>query len=167
MALEAADPDSTFAERQSLPSWVGPLLLVLSIPPLALVVAVSFEDGVTLESAVTVVAIALLVVGPIPLVRRSELQTEVRSDGVAFRFAPIHRSERVVPFDEIESVRLGERRAYQSGLRRTRWGWEYRPNSSEGVEIYRRDGPPIFLGSERPHELRTAIEEAMRRMGSE
>lgn len=153
-----------FEERQFLPSWFGPALVALSVPALLIAgVAVVEAEGVTLEAAGTVGLLTLIVLGPIPLLLRSALRTAVRDDGVYFRFSPFHRSDRRISFEEIESVRRGERRAYKFGLQRTRWGWEYRPNATEGVEIYRENGPSIFLGSERPHELREAIEAGMRR----
>ncbi|SDK20504.1 hypothetical protein [Natronorubrum texcoconense] len=158
----------TFEERQTLPSWFGPAVVVLSVPTLAVTVVVVFEaEGATRESLALGVLLALVVLGPLPLLFRSALRTEVRADGVFFRFSPFHLSDRHVPFEEIEDVRRSERRAYNFGLKRTRWGWEYRPNSTEGVEIYRAAGPAIFLGTERPHELREAIEAGMRRTGSE
>ncbi|WP_440769081.1 hypothetical protein [Natronorubrum sp. DTA28] len=156
--------ESTFEEHQSLPSWLGPALVALSVPALVVaLVAVLEAGGPTLRGAGLVVVIVVAVLGPIPLILRSTLRTTVRDDGVYFRFSPFHWSERYISFEEIEAVRRSERRAYQYGLRRTRWGWEYRPNASDGVEIHRTNGPAIFLGSERPHELRQAIEEGVRR----
>lgn len=156
--------EPTFEERQSPPSWLFPAVIVLSVPGLVVaLVAVLGTSGVTLESVGTAVVFAVTVLVPIPLVRRLALRTAVRDDGIYFRFSPIHRSDRRIPFSEIRDVRRAERRAFQYGLRRTRWGWEYRPNSSAGVEIRRTDGPAIFLGSERPHELRQAIEDGLRR----
>ncbi|WP_049925421.1 hypothetical protein [Halopiger goleimassiliensis] len=163
--MTAAKP--TYSESQSLPSWLPTALLVVSAPSLLLVAVVLVDEyGLTLQAEFYVTAVAVLVLGPIPLVHRAGLRTEVRDDGLWFRFVPIHRSDRHVPFESIERVRLAERRAFQYGIQRTRWGWEYRPNASEGVEVYRREGPPLFLGSERPHELRTTIETGMRRSTS-
>ncbi|GEM_PF-5441589 len=153
-----------FEERQSHPSWLGPAMLVLSLPTLVVVTVLTIDDtGTNGQSVVTLALIALLVLGPIPILVRAELRTTVRDDGIAVRYAPFHRTDRHIAFEELTDVRRAERRAYQYGIRRTRWGWEYRPNSSAGVECYRETGPPIFLGSERPHELRTAIENGMRR----
>ncbi|ELY38435.1 hypothetical protein [Natronorubrum tibetense] len=166
MAIERGPTgtDPTFEEHQSLPSWLGPALVALSIPALVVaLVAVLETGGPTLRAAGLVV---VAVMGPIPLILRSTLRTTVRDDGVYFRFTPFHWSERYISFEEIEAVRRSERRAYQYGLRRTRWGWEYRPNASDGVEIHRTNGPAIFLGSEQPHELRQAIESGMRRTRS-
>lgn len=160
--------EPTFEERQSLPSWLVPALVALSVPGLAFTAFVVLdEQGLTLESLATVALIAVIVLGPIPLIGRSTLHTAVRADGVYFRFRPFHRSDRRISFEAIERIERSERRAYQYGLRRTRWGWEYRPHASDGVEIYRTRGPAIFLGSERPHELWTAIEAELRRADRE
>ena len=164
-AATALEP--AFEERQSMPSWFGPALVALSVPALVVAAAAILDaEGVTGESVALLAVVAVLVLVPIPLFVRATLRTTVSDDGLVFRFTPFHRSDRTVRFDDIEEVRRSERRAYQYGLQRTRWGWEYRPNSTVGVEIYRENGPPIFLGSERPHELRTAIEEGLRRRQS-
>ena len=156
-----ATDDPAFDERQSLPSWLGPALVALSLPAIPIAaVAVLDAEGPTLEA---IALVAASVLAPISLVLRSTLRTTVREDGVYVRFSPIHRSDRRIAFDEIRDVRRSDRRAYQYGIRRTRWGWEYRPNASEGVEIYREEGSNVFLGSERPRELRTAIETGIRR----
>lgn len=160
----ATDDGPAFEERQSMPTWFGPALVAISVPGLLITaVAVVGTEGITVESIAIVASLAGFVLGPVPLLARARLRTTVRENGVAFRFSPFHRSERTVLFGEIEEIRGSERRAYQHGLRRTRWGWEYRPNAGEGVEIYRENGPPIFLGSERPYDLQAALEEGMRR----
>ncbi|QRV15345.1 hypothetical protein JMJ58_00095 [Haloterrigena salifodinae] len=160
-AIASAGP--IFEEHQSMPPWFGPALVALSAPALPVAAVVILDaEGVTGESVAILAAVAVLVLAPIPVFARARLRTTVREDGVAFRFSPFHRSERRVRFDEITDVRRSERGAYQYGLRRTRWGWEYRPNAREGVEIRRERGPAIFLGSERPRELLTAIETGLR-----
>ena len=167
---------TAFEERQSHPSWLGPVLLALAVPALVVTAVVVFDDtgtgtgtgvGVTPESIGTLLVVALAVLGPIPVLDRAELRTTVQDDGIAIRYVPFHRTERYVSFDDLTDVRRAQRRPYQYGIRRTRWGWEYRPNSSVGVECYRETGPPIFLGSERPHELQTAIEAGLRAGRSE
>jgi len=161
--MRAKPSASTFDERQTLPAWVRPVIIVLSIPPLVVTsIIVVGESGVTTGSIGVIAAVVAPSLGILPLLNRSELRTRVCDDGVYFRFRPFHRSWRSISFDEIDDVQRSERRAFQHGIRWTRWGWEYRPDASEGVEIYRAAGRPIFLGSERPSELRLAIEEGMR-----
>ncbi len=163
MADAAGSRDLAFEECQTFPSWMGPALIALSLPALLVTPILIFADeGVTLESTAIVVATVVIVVAPLPFLLRSTLHTEVREDGVYFRYWPFHRSYRHVPFSAIQDVRREERRSYSYGLRWTRSGWEYAPDSSEGIRIYRENSKPIFLGSERPHDLLTAIESGRR-----
>ena len=83
----------TFEERQTLPSWFGPAVVALSVPTLVVTVVVVFEtEGATRESLALGVLLALVVLGPLPLLFRSALRTEIRDDGVFFRFSPFHLS---------------------------------------------------------------------------
>jgi len=154
---------TAFEERQSHPNWLLPAVIAVSVPAVVATAAVTVgEAGLTADAVWTVTIVVVLVVAPIPLLARSELRTTVGDEGICFRYTPFHRRDRCIRFDELTAVRRGERRDYQFGLRRTRWGWEYRPNASEGVELVREDGPRIFIGSERPYELLSAIEERRR-----
>ena len=64
---------------------------------LAITVVVVFETaGVTRESLATVGLIALIVLGPLPLLFRSALRTQVRDNGITVRFRPFHRYDRHV-----------------------------------------------------------------------
>lgn len=152
-----------FDERQTLPSWMGPAILVLAVPgPLLATAAVVGEQGLTRSSLALIAAVVALTVVPFPLLLRSVMRTQVTGDGLRIRYWPFHLSPRTVPFDEIDDVRVESRRSYQYGIRRTRAGWEYTPNSREGVETVRREQKPVFVGSDRPHELATAIREGLR-----
>ncbi|WP_276254063.1 hypothetical protein [Halomontanus rarus] len=161
MVEDRTRTDVRFEERQTLPSWMGPALLVLSIPgPLLASIAVVGEQGVTRRSIAVVALVAALAVLPIGLLR-SAMRTRVTDDGLEIRYWPFHRTPRTIPFEELEDVRVERRRSYQYGIRWTRAGWEYTPNSRDGVELTRRGQKPVFVGSDRPHELATAIREAL------
>ncbi|MCU4740349.1 hypothetical protein [Natronoglomus mannanivorans] len=155
--------DVRFAERQTFPSWMGPALLVLAVPgPLLAIAAVVGEQGLTRNSLSLVAVVVALTVAPLPLLLRSAMQTQVTDDGLQIQYWPFHRSPRAVPFDEIDDVRVESRRSYQYGIRWTRTGWEYTPNSRDGVAVTRQEQKPVFVGSDRPHELAMAIREGLR-----
>lgn len=150
-----------FDERQTLPSWMGPALLVLAIPgPLLAVIVVVGEQGVTRSSIAVIALVVALTVLPIGLLR-SVMRTRVTDDGLEIRYWPFHPTPRTISFEELEDVRVTRRRSYQYGIRWTRSGWEYTPNSREGVELTRRGQKSVFVGSGRPHELATAIREGL------
>lgn len=161
MVEDRTRTDVRFDERQTLPSWMGPALLVLTIPgPLLASIAVVGEQGVTRSSIAVIALVVALAVLPIGLLR-SAMRTRVTDDGLEIRYWPFHPTPRTIPFEAIDDVRVERRRSYQYGIRWTRSGWEYTPNSREGVELARRGQKSVFVGSDRPHELATAIREEL------
>jgi len=95
---------------------------------------------------------------------RLQLVTEVRSDGVYVRFAPLQRSFRSIPFAEIEIVTRERYSAVDYGG----WHWGvrvgpsgddavYRISGVDGVQLRLADGTRVFIGSQRPEELRDTI----------
>ena len=93
------------------------------------------------------------------------LVTEVRSDGVYVRLAPIERAFRRLEFGAIDSVRVVEYSptTYQGwhwGLHRTSTGHlVYRLRGNRGVEITRQDGTRWFVGLSRPDELCASVDQ--------
>ena len=149
----ATDDGPAFEEHQSMPSWFGPALVAVSVPTLLLtVVVIVSPEGMTAESVAISALLAVLVLGPIPLLARATLRTTVREGHIAFRLAPFHRSERTIrsersrKFDRASVVPTSTEFAERGGV-------EYRPNANEGIECYRENGPPIVLGSDRPSDL--------------
>lgn len=95
------------------------------------------------------------------------LVTEVRDDGVYVKFGPLHRSFHRIPWENVDAVTATtyEPAAYGG------WGWgirvsptgakkAYRISGDDGVEIRRTDGRDLFVGTNRPDELVTAVEGA-------
>jgi hypothetical protein len=96
-----------------------------------------------------------------------ELVTEVRTNGVYVRLAPIQRSFRRIDSEVIDEVRTAEYSAstyggWHWGLRTAPGGnTVYRLRGRRGVELVESDGTKTFIGSQQPDELRAAIERAM------
>lgn len=92
---------------------------------------------------------------------------EVQPDGMHIRLAPIHRTFRHIPADEIDDVTV----ATYSPATYGGWHWgarrtlgrntAYRLRGDQGVEIGLDDGTKIFIGSQSPSELATAIQQTM------
>lgn len=95
------------------------------------------------------------------------LVVDVYPDGVTVRLSPFHQSPRRIPFAEIATVRVATYSAATYGG----WHWGlrqtvgddtvYRLRGNRGVELARDDDTQIFIGSQNPTELETAIEQAM------
>lgn len=92
------------------------------------------------------------------------LITEVREDGVYVRLGPLQRSFRRIPPDQIRDVSATSYAAttyggWHWGMRRTLSGnTVYRLRGDGGVEVVRTNGERWFIGSQRPAELKSAIE---------
>lgn len=94
------------------------------------------------------------------------LVTEVRDDGVYLRFAPLHRSFRRIPFEDVETARAttydpSTYGGWHWGLRRTPGGNTiYRLRGDSGVELVLSDDRRIFVGSQNATKFEAAIERA-------
>ena len=90
------------------------------------------------------------------------LTTEVRENGVYVRFAPLHRSFRHIPFDEIEQCELtnfGFLTYGGIGIRWTPSTITYMTTRGNSVKLHRENQKSVVIGSERADELATAITE--------
>jgi len=108
----------------------------------------------------------LLVVGAVAgFVYSLRLQTEVRADGIYLKLWPLHRSFRRISWSEIEryeSIRYRPLRDFGG------WGIRWAParsrTTSVGIEsgwFERTDGRGVLVGSQRPEELVSAIDESV------
>lgn len=106
----------------------------------------------------------LAALGAVALVLRvATLDTEVRDDGVYVKFAPLHRSFRRIPFDDLADVQA----TGYSPLRYGGWGIRWSPSwvaytvsGKSGVRLERRDGQSVLVGSDDPDELLAAVQAA-------
>ena len=93
-----------------------------------------------------------------------QLISEVRADGVHYRFAPFHRSYRVIPYEDITSCAPRQYRPIAEyggwGIRHS-WsgkGKAYNVSGDEGIQFELRDRTRLLLGSQRAAEFYAAIE---------
>ena len=90
------------------------------------------------------------------------LVTEVRTDGIYVRFAPIHRSFRRLPIDEIERVERTEFGLLTYGGIGIRWTPDtvaYMTTKGSGIKITRQDAKSVVIGSQKTSALLKAIDE--------
>lgn len=92
------------------------------------------------------------------------LVTEVRVDGIYVRLAPLQRSFRWIPAEQIRDASVTSYAAttyggWHWGVRRTPGGNAvYRLRGDRGVEVVGSNEERWFIGSRRPGELEAAIE---------
>jgi hypothetical protein len=91
----------------------------------------------------------------------SRLITEVRDDGIYFKFLPFQRSFRKIGFEIVKDCRV---RTYKPiseyggwGVRRGRHGMAYNVYGNRGVQLELDDDRQFLIGSQRPEELFEAI----------
>jgi hypothetical protein len=136
-----------FRETQRMRQpWIWVLLALTSVP--ALVV-----------SSVVGLIVILTVAAFIYSIR---LVTEVRTDGIYVRFAPIHRSFRRLPFDEIEQVERTEFGLLTYGGIGIRWipgTVAYMTTLGSGIKIDRENATSVVIGSQQPSALLETISE--------
>lgn len=91
-----------------------------------------------------------------------QLITEVRIDGVYVRFAPIHRSFRRLPFEQIERVERTEFGLLTYGGIGIRWTPDtvaYMTRQGSGVTIDRENAKSVVIGSQDTSALLKTIDE--------
>jgi hypothetical protein len=108
----------------------------------------------------------LLVVGAVAgFVYSLRLQTEVRADGIYLKLWPLHRSFRRISWSEIEryeSIRYRPLRDFGGwGIRWAPGKIAYNVSGNRGVWFERTDGRGVLVGSQRPEELVSAIDESV------
>ena len=95
------------------------------------------------------------------------LITEIRSDGVYYRFAPFHRSFRKILFEEIIKYEIRTYKPIREyggwGIRYGSSGIAYNVSGNRGLQLELSGGKKILIGSQRPYELFEAIERVLKR----
>lgn len=91
-----------------------------------------------------------------------KLTTEVRTDGLYYRFTPIHRSFRRIAFEDITKY---EMRTYKPIREYGGWGIRYGPNGTaynisgnRGLQLELLSRKKILIGSQRAEELFEAVD---------
>lgn len=134
---------------------------------LSFIALVIFVFLVFPEWSMMAIPFLLIVFGAISIAYLAELYTKVKYDGVHIQFFPIHLSERVITWDEIEDFQAEK---YNPILEFAGWGIRWRPkkmaynvSGNKGVRITKKNGKEILIGSDRAEEMETAIREEKRR----
>ena len=134
-----------FRETQRMRQlWIWALLALTSVPVLV------FSSVVGLIVILTVAAFIYSI----------QLNTEVRMDGIYVRFAPIHRSFRRLPFDQIEQVERTEFGLLTYGGIGIRWipgTVDYMTTLGSGIKIDRENAKSVVIGSQQTSALLETI----------
>ncbi len=93
------------------------------------------------------------------------LVTEVRADGLYYRYSPLHRRFHRIVFSDMQSAEAISYRPVRDyggwGIRCGPKGKAFNVRGNRGVEIVQSDGSRILLGSQRSEELALALNAAL------
>jgi len=174
MATETHD-DVLFREVQHFRQpWLW--LLVLGVSAVTLYAMVQqiflgkpFGDNPASDAVLIVIVVVFGFCFPL-LFYLLHLKTEVRGDGLYYRFFPFHLSVQRIPLEDLKSF---EARTYSPlreyggwGIRWGAGGKAYNVAGKRGVQLELAGGQRITIGSRRAQELADALAQAMDRRGA-
>lgn len=172
-----SDPsEQYFSETQRFSGWIT-LLVVLAGGSSIGVFLVGFyvqfvqgepwgsnpmSDAALAISGGIVIAVG---VGLIWLFLALKLVTEIHTDSVTIRFAPMRK--KTIPLDQIAGVEIREFRPIRDfggwGIRAAKGVRAYLVSGSRGVQLSIPDGKNLLIGSQQPEELEAALLTWMKR----
>jgi len=150
-------------------------ILLLSIAGLAiyamvqqLILGKPFGDNPASDTVLIIIVVIFGFGFPI-LFYLMNLTTEVRSDGLYYRFFPVHLSFHKIPLEDLKTYEVRTYSALKEyggwGIRYGRKGKAYNVGGNRGVQLELSNGERILIGSQRPEELDEALDLAMRGKG--
>ncbi|MDH3269550.1 MAG: DUF6141 family protein [Ignavibacteria bacterium] len=90
-----------------------------------------------------------------------KLITEVRKDGIHFRFFPFHRKFKIYSYDEIDSYSVREYKPIREfggwGIRYGLGGKAYNVYGNNGIQLILKNKKKLLIGTQKPEELYRAI----------
>lgn len=127
------------------------------------------ENPSSVESLLVMFAVLVFVyLFVILLFRKMKLVTEVRNDGIYYRYPPFIIKERKIDIAEIEHFKI---RTYRPVTEYGGWGIRYGWGKSGraltvsgkiGLQLFLKDGKKILCGTHRPDALQRAMNKVMR-----
>ncbi len=120
-------------------------------------IAVMIPLILTGQSWWSIVLMAGAMVMTMALLGSLKLYTRIDNSGIHFRMKPFHWKERMIAWDEIDQVHV---RKYSPILEYGGWGIRYGRNGKAfnvrgnyGIQIIKKDGKKILLGTQKPDEV--------------
>lgn len=167
------DPGRSFHEVQRLPGWA--LVTVLSFGILMislfsyglvkqLVLGVPWGDKPLTNMMLAVVAPFFIAFGVLLLwtAAKSRLETKIMDGAIYIKYHPFHMSFRKIPLEDItdyEACTYNPMFSYGGwGIRYGRKGKAYNIRGNKGVRLTFTNGRTLLIGSDRPEEFVSAID---------
>lgn len=109
------------------------------------------------------VVMTVFIAGVILLVTFTQLHTEVSDEGIAYKMRPFHRQWRRIPWNEIQTAYVREYKPLREyggwGVRIGLNGKAYNVKGNQGLQVELVSGQKILIGTQRPEELQSVLDE--------
>ena len=149
--------------------WLWVLLLAIAASAVwgavqQLVLGIPFGNNPAWDGAMIPIATVVGVIFPVAFYFMN-LTTEVRPDGLYYRFFPFHLRFRRIAIEDIVEYGACTYSAIKDyggwGIRYGRKGKAYNVSGNRGVWLKLADGGRVLFGSQRPDEFAVALEMAI------
>ena len=154
------EPGVLFEEEQYFrQGWLWAILLGVTI--VTFLPAIKGYGG--LLSTIVLSSTQVLMIGVLILFYFANLKTQVREDGLYYRFFPFHFKDYIFKWEEIESFEVRNYSAIGEyggwGIRYTlgKRGMAYNVSGDKGVQLYLKNGKRVLFGTQKPDEFEAAI----------
>jgi hypothetical protein len=149
--------------------WLWVLVLFISLLSLyglvqQLFLGTPLGNNPAPDTVLVIIAVVFGLMLPVFLYK-TNLTTEVHSDGLYIRFFPFHLSFHRIALEDIKEF---EARTYRPlrdyggwGIRYGRQGKAYNVSGNRGVQLVLSDGKQLLIGSQKPDELAEALSLAL------
>jgi hypothetical protein len=164
--IKANSVNSLYRETQYFRQlWLWALVIFISLLSIyglvqQLILGVPFGNNPAPDSLMVVLAV-VFGLGLPAFIYKTNLTTEVRSNGVYVRFFPFHLSFYRIPAEEIRefaACTYNPIRDYGGwGIRYGRRGKAYNVSGNRGVNLELSNGKHLLIGSQKPEELVEAL----------
>jgi len=125
---------------------MGAELVIILIPLILLKMAMP---------SIFLAAISMLI--PLIILGSLKLKTRIDHEGVHFQMTPFHWKERFIPWSDIDQIYVRKYSPLKEyggwGVRRGWKGWAYNVRGNYGIQIVKKNGKQILLGTQQPEEV--------------
>jgi len=173
-----------FKEEQKLSQFRIYLILILIVSIFLVFIGIAFyEDNLntadnenSVKSLLTAALFVLPVLILITIVKlKMWLIVEIRDEGIFYKYVPIIKKFRQIPFEDIERYEIRkyhpliEYRGWgirDRGLRKKRkkWGIAYTAKGTTGLQLYLKNSKKILIGTQRKDAIKFAMEKVMKEL---
>ena len=144
-----------------IPIWYGLFQQIQTGKP--------WGDNPTTDAGLWIIAVftTFLMTGILLTFKTTRLLTEIRHDGIYFRFPPFIRKWRIVSKDEIEKFTVGKYNPIKEyggyGVRTSfgKYGRAYNTCGNLGLRVYLKSGKVLLFGTQRTQALSAAMQKMM------